>query len=61
MEADFRFEPVTALAVVAGGALLSLLAGLAFALPPARRAARAHPARAGVTRRAPLAFRRPWA
>jgi putative ABC transport system permease protein len=34
MDAAYRFEPVTALAVVAGGALLSLLAGLAFALPP---------------------------
>ncbi len=34
MDTDFRFEPETALAVVAGGALLSLLAGLAFALRP---------------------------
>jgi putative ABC transport system permease protein len=45
-EAPFRFEPVTALAIVAGGALASLAAGLAFALRPlaARPAAvlRAH-------------------
>jgi putative ABC transport system permease protein len=34
MEADFRFEPVSALAIVAGGAAASLLAGLAFALRP---------------------------
>ncbi len=34
MEGSFRFEPVTALAIVAGGALASLLAGLAFALRP---------------------------
>ncbi len=34
MDADFRFEPVTALVIVAGGALASLLAGLAFALRP---------------------------
>ena len=34
MEADFRFAPGSALAVVAGGALASLIAGLAFALRP---------------------------
>ena len=34
MEAAFRFEPISALLDVAGGALVSLLAGLAFALRP---------------------------
>lgn len=34
MEAAFRFEPVSALLIVAGGATVSLLAGLAFALRP---------------------------
>ena len=34
MDADYRFEPVTAAVVVAGGALASLLAGLAFAWRP---------------------------
>ena len=34
MDGSFRFEPVSALAIVAGGALASLLAGLAFALGP---------------------------
>ena len=34
MEGDFRFAALTALAIVAGGALASLLAGLAFALRP---------------------------
>ncbi len=34
MDGTFRFEPVTAVAIVAGGALASLLAGLAFALRP---------------------------
>ncbi len=34
LEGDFRFEPVRAVAIVAGGALASLLAGLAFALRP---------------------------
>jgi putative ABC transport system permease protein len=34
METEFRFEPVSAVVVVAGGALLSLLAGLAFAWAP---------------------------
>ena len=34
MEGTFRFEPWSALAIVAGGALASLLAGLAFALRP---------------------------
>ncbi len=33
LEAEFAFEPVSAVAVVAGGAAASLLAGLAFALP----------------------------
>ncbi len=34
MEASFRFEPVSATLIVAGGALVTLLAGLAFALRP---------------------------
>ncbi|WP_316014224.1 ABC transporter permease [Roseobacter sp. HKCCA0434] len=34
MEADYAFEPVSALAIVIGGAVASLLAGLAFAWPP---------------------------
>jgi putative ABC transport system permease protein len=34
MEGDFRFALGNALAIVAGGALASLLAGLAFALRP---------------------------
>jgi putative ABC transport system permease protein len=34
LEAEFRFEPVTALVIVVGGALASLLAGLGFALRP---------------------------
>jgi putative ABC transport system permease protein len=34
MEAGFRFAPLSAIAIVAGGALASLLAGLAFALRP---------------------------
>ncbi len=34
MEADFRFEPVSATAIVLGGALASLLAGLGFAWRP---------------------------
>jgi putative ABC transport system permease protein len=34
MEADFAFEPLSALTIVAGGALASLAAGLAFALRP---------------------------
>ena len=34
MEAPFRFEPVSALAIVAGGILAVLVAGLAFALRP---------------------------
>ena len=34
MDGSFRFEPLSALAIVAGGALASLLAGLAFALGP---------------------------
>ena len=34
MDGDFRFAPLNALAIVAGGALASLLAGLAFALRP---------------------------
>ncbi|MFO7855802.1 MAG: FtsX-like permease family protein [Paracoccaceae bacterium] len=33
-EADYRFEPVSALVIVAGGASASLLAGLAFAVRP---------------------------
>ena len=34
MDGRFRFEPVSAIGIVAGGALASLLAGLAFALRP---------------------------
>ncbi len=34
MEAPYRFEPVSALAIVAGGVLAVLVAGLAFALRP---------------------------
>jgi putative ABC transport system permease protein len=34
MDGTFRFEPVSAVTIVAGGALASLLAGLAFALRP---------------------------
>jgi putative ABC transport system permease protein len=34
LDADFRFEPVSATAIVLGGAAASLLAGLAFALRP---------------------------
>ncbi|MEL7116561.1 MAG: FtsX-like permease family protein, partial [Pseudomonadota bacterium] len=34
METDYQFEPVSALAIVAGGALTSLAAGLAFAWRP---------------------------
>lgn len=34
MEAEFRFEPVSALAIVTGGAAATLVAGLLFALRP---------------------------
>jgi len=34
MEAEFRFEPVSAVAIVTGGAVATLLAGLVFALRP---------------------------
>jgi len=34
METSYVFEPVSALAIVIGGALATLLAGLAFALRP---------------------------
>jgi putative ABC transport system permease protein len=34
MGAEFRFEPVSGAAIVVGGALASLVAGLAFALRP---------------------------
>lgn len=34
LETDYGFEPVSALAIVAGGAALSLLAGLGFAIRP---------------------------
>ena len=44
MQTDYRFEPVSAFAIVAGGAIVSLLAGTAFAA----RALRASPA--GVLR-----------
>jgi putative ABC transport system permease protein len=41
MEGEFRFEPASALVIVAGGILVTVLTGLAFALrplatPPAR-------------------------
>jgi putative ABC transport system permease protein len=34
MESDYRFEPVSALGIVVGGVIATLLAGLAFALRP---------------------------
>jgi putative ABC transport system permease protein len=34
MESTYRFEPVSALAIVIGGVLATLLAGLAFAIRP---------------------------
>ena len=34
METDYRFEPVSALGIVAGGVLATLLAGLFFAARP---------------------------
>lgn len=34
MEATYRFEPISALAIVIGGALATLIAGLSFALRP---------------------------
>ena len=34
MEADFAFEPVSAILIVAGGALASMIAGLLFAIRP---------------------------
>ncbi len=34
MESDFRFEPISAILIVVGGASVTLLAGLAFALRP---------------------------
>jgi putative ABC transport system permease protein len=34
MDTSYRFEPVSALAIVLGGALATLIAGLAFALRP---------------------------
>ena len=34
MNADYQFEPFSALAIVMGGALASLIAGLLFALRP---------------------------
>lgn len=36
MDASYRFEPVSALAIVVGGVLATLLAGLLFALRPLR-------------------------
>jgi putative ABC transport system permease protein len=41
MDTTYRFEPVSALAIVIGGALATLLAGLAFAIRPARGSSRA--------------------
>ena len=37
MDASYRFEPISALAIVVGGALATLLAGLAFAWRPLAR------------------------
>lgn len=34
MEAEYSFEPVSALLIVFGGVMATLLAGLAFALRP---------------------------
>ena len=34
LDTDFVFEPISALAIVAGGVLLTLLAGLGFAWRP---------------------------
>ena len=34
MDTDYAFEPLSAIAIVAGGALATLLAGLAFAWRP---------------------------
>jgi putative ABC transport system permease protein len=34
MDSTYRFEPVSALGIVTGGILATLLAGLAFALRP---------------------------
>ena len=34
MEADFTFEPVSAIAIVLGGVLTTMAAGLLFALRP---------------------------
>ena len=37
MEADYAFEPMSALAVILGGILATLLAGLVFVLRPLAR------------------------
>ena len=34
MESSYRFEPISAALIIVGGALATLLAGLAFALRP---------------------------
>ncbi|MFN3577749.1 MAG: hypothetical protein ACK4TJ_12330, partial [Tabrizicola sp.] len=34
MDASYRFEPLSAIGIVAGGVIATLLAGLAFALRP---------------------------
>jgi putative ABC transport system permease protein len=34
MDGTYRFEPVSAIGIVAGGVIATLLAGLAFALRP---------------------------
>ena len=36
MEADYAFEPLSALAIIAGGIAATVLAGLFFALRPLR-------------------------
>jgi putative ABC transport system permease protein len=34
MDSDYRFEPVSAIGIVLGGVLATLIAGLVFALRP---------------------------
>ena len=34
MDSDYRFEPLSAIGIVTGGVLATLLSGLAFALRP---------------------------
>ena len=53
METDYRFEPVSALGIVAGGVLATLLAGLVLRRAPAVSAAGAGVAGAGIGASAP--------